>query len=201
MTMQRLWPHFDQFSGGGFALLPDYDPVWLRCLDEVLARLKGLAGEGRLPGIAAASIVAAEQCQLDPFFAPVDKGGQGLAYPGILVWLPQQESYTPSAGPNDRDEIVYPVAISFVDKGSGVTGTDAMIASRPARRRHMLWRERVSRRFRFASWPDITEIRESNVRYLAYAVPEVYRNNDLFHGAIVIDFVSWETRDSSDDGT
>lgn len=199
MTMQRLWPHFEQFFGGGFALTPDYDPVWLRCQDEVVDRLKAMATAGRLPGIVAASIVAAEQCQLAPFFNAVDQGGLAVAYPGILVWLPQNENYATAAGPNDRDEIVYPVAISFVDKGSGVTGTDAMIASRPARRRHMLWRERVSRRFRFGTWPEIPEIRESNVRYLAYAVPEIYKSNDLFHGAIVIDFVAWETRDADDD--
>jgi len=196
MTMQRLWPHFEQFSGGGFALAPDYDPVWLRCQDMVLSTLRTLAGEGRLPGIAAASIVAAEQPYVKPFFGATAEGGQALAYPGIIVWPYQQEQHNFNAGTNDRDEIVYPVAVSFVDKGSGKTGTDAMIISRTARRRHMLWRERVSRRLRFGTWPTITEVRESNVRYQLYAIPELYRGNDLFHGAIVVDFTAWESRDA-----
>ncbi len=84
-------------------------------------------------------------------------------------------------------------------KGSGITGADAMIKSRSARRRHMLWRERVSRRFRFGTWPTLPEVRESNLRYLPYCVPEFYRNNDLFHGAVIVDFTAWESRDSADD--
>jgi len=48
---------------------------------------------------------------------------------------------------------------------------------------------------RFGTWPTITEIRESNVRYSLYAIPEQYRSNDIFHGAIIVDFIAWETRD------
>ena len=194
MTMNRLWPHFDQFAGGA-VVLADYDPVWLRCCDLVLRKLRTLAGEGRLDGIAATSIVAAELPHVKPFFGATTEGGQALAYPGIIVWPFQQESYDPSAAQNDRDEIVYPVAISFVDSGSGTTGDNAMIKDRAARRRHMLWREKVSRRFRFGTWPTITEVQKSNVRYQLYAIPEQYRSNDLFHGAVVVDFTAWETRD------
>lgn len=197
MTMARLYPHFDQFSGGGSTLLPEYDPVWLRCLEEVVDRLKGLAGNGKLPGIVAASVVSAEQPDASQLFGDSAKA-RGLAYPGIIVWPFQQEGYAPGEGTNERDEITYPVAVSFVDKGSSTTGDDAMIVNRAAYRRHMLWRERVSRRFRFASWPEINEVRESNVRYQLYALPSEYRNSDLFHGAIIVDFIAWETRDSDD---
>jgi hypothetical protein len=200
MTMQRLWPHFSQLSGGFFGGYSSdvYDPVWLRCLDLVLETLQDMAAGAELEEIASASIVGAEQPYLKPFFGTAAEGGQALAYPGIIVWPFQQEGYDPAAASNNRDEIVYSVAVSFVDKGSGKTGTNAMITDRDAWRRHMLWRERVSRRFRFATWPTITEIQKSNVRYQLYALPEQYRSNDIFHGAVVIDFTAWETRD---DGT
>jgi hypothetical protein len=180
-----------------FVVAPSaYDPVWLRCQDMVLSTLRTLAGEGRLPGIAAASIVAAEQPYVKPFFGATTDGGQALAYPGIIVWPYQQEQHNFNAGTNERDEIVYSVAISFVENGSSATGTDAMIADRAAHRRHMLWREKVSRRFRFGTWPTLPEIRESNVRYQSYALPEQYRFHDIFHGAVVVDFTAWEGRDS-----
>jgi hypothetical protein len=197
MTMQRLWPHFaqlgDGFAGGFGTDL--YDPVWLRCLELVVSELQGLAGSGVLEEIAEASIVAAELPSVAEIFGAAPKGS-AVAYPGIIVWPFQQEQHDPAGGPNDRDEITYPVAISFVDKGAGVTGTDSMVRSRAARRKHMLWREKASRLFRHGTWPTITEIRESNVRYQLYAIPEQYRSADLFHGAIVVDFIAWETRDS-----
>jgi hypothetical protein len=198
MTMQRLWPHFDQLGGGFFGGFSSdvYDPVWLRCIDAVLESLQAMAADARLEEIASASIVVAEQPYVKPFFGSTAEGGLALAYPGIIVWPYQQEAHPLAAGPNNRDEIVYPVAISFVDKGSGVTGTNAMFKDREAYRRHMLWREKVSRRFRKGTWPTITEVRESNVRYQLYAIPELYRGNDLFHGAIIVDFTAWESRDA-----
>lgn len=195
MTTPRIFPFF-QSSGGFFGAgdAPVYDPVWLRCMEEVVAALQGLAGSGELEGIAEESIVAAELPSVAEIFGAAPKGS-AVAYPGIIVWPFAQEQHDPSEGPNDRDVITYPVAVSFVDKGAGVTGTGSMIQSRAARRLHMLWREKVSRRFRQGSWPTITEIEKSNVRYQLYAIPEQYRSADLYHGAIVIDFVSWETRD------
>ncbi len=80
--------------------VPVYDPVWLRCQDFVGQRLRAMATAGRLEGIAAESIVCAEQPYVAPFFGTVSAACQGLAYPGIMVWLPQQEGYTPAAGPN-----------------------------------------------------------------------------------------------------
>lgn len=197
MTTPRIFPFFSS-SGGFFGAgsEPEYDPVWLRCMEATVAALQGLAGSGVLEEIAEESIVAAELPSVAEIFGAAPKGS-AVAYPGIIVWPFQQEQHDPAGGPNDRDEITYPVAISFVDKGAGVTGTDSMVRSRTARRKHMLWREKASRLFRHGTWPTITEIRESNVRYQLYAIPEQYRSADLFHGAIVVDFIAWETRDSA----
>lgn len=196
MTMQRLWPHFaqlgDGFAGGFSADL--YDPVWLRCIDLVVSELEGLAGSGDLEEIASTSIIAAEQPWAERIFG-TNAASLQLAYPGIIVWPFQQEVHNAGEGPNDRDEIVYPVAISFVEKGADVTGDDAMLVDRTAHRRHMIWREKVSRKFRKGTWPTITEIRESDVRYQLYAIPELYKSPGLFHGAIIVDFKAWEARD------
>lgn len=193
MTMARLWPFFDQFAGG-FVPAVDYDPVWLRCLEATVEAIKGLAGDGRLPGIAATSVVLLEQPLVSLYFGTDDAGNSLLPYPGIIVWPWSRESIADFS--NLREEIGYPVAVSFVEKGSGSTGTNAMVASRTAMRKHMMWREKVSRRFRKAVWADIGEIEQSNVRPDVYAIPDAYKNADLFHGATIIDFQAFEGRDS-----
>ena len=194
MTMARLWPFFDQFGGSGYLPAADYDPVWLRCLEATVDAIKTLAGDNRLPGIAATSVVLLEQPLVSLYFGTDDGSNELLAYPGIIVWPWSRESVLDFS--NIREEIGYPVAVSFVDKGAGSTGTDAMVASRAEIRKHMLWRERVSRRFRKAVWSDISEVEQSNVQPDVYAIPEAYKNADLFHGATIIDFQAFEGRDA-----
>lgn len=195
MIFPKLLPFLDEFGfGGGLALAPDYDPVWLRCQDAVTAALVAMAVAGDLPEIAAASIIDAEQPDVSRLFGSTGKCAT-LSYPGAIVWPFQQESSDIAAGSNLLDEIVYPVAISFVDKGSGSTGAEGMIVNRAARRRHMLWREKVSRKFRHYL-ADIREVRDVYIRYQLFALPSAYKNDDLFHGAIVVDFISQETRDN-----
>jgi hypothetical protein len=108
-----------------------------------------------------------------------------------------QEMTDIAAGANLVDEIVYPISISFVDKGAGVTGTSYMVGSDEAREKHMYWREKVSRKFRHFLCADITEIRDVYIRPGVYAVGSTYQSDDLYHGAIVVDFYSRETRDNS----
>lgn len=174
---------------------PSYDPVWLRCLEAARDALQEMADDGKLAGISSESIIVLEQPQVGRFFGPLADGSTGLDFPGIILWPGLPESSDPAGGSNERDEIAYRIAVSFVDKGSGATGTGAMVASRSAMRLHMLWRERVSRRFRLARWPEIDESLRSYAKPDAYAIPEAYRNEDLFHGFYVIEFTSWEGRD------
>lgn len=194
----KLLPFLDdEFGfdlGGGLALAPDYDPVWLRCQDAVLNALVEMAEAGELPGIAAASIIAAEQPDVSRLFGSTGKC-LTLSYPGLIVWPFQQEATNIADGSNLLDEITYSVAISLVDKGSGATGADGMIVNRSLRRRHMLWREKISRKFRHYL-ADIREVRDVYIRYQLFAIPSAYKNDDLFHGAIVVDFISQETRDN-----
>lgn len=194
----KLLPFLDdEFGfdlGGGLALAPDYDPVWLRCQDAVLNALVEMAEAGELPGIAAASIIDAEQPDVSKLFGTSGKCRQ-LDYPGLIVWPFQQESTNIADGDNLRDEITYPVAISLVDKGSSATGEDGMIVNRATRRRHLLWREKISRKFRHYL-ASIREVRDVYIRYQLFAIPSAYKNDDLFHGAIVVDFISQETRDN-----
>jgi hypothetical protein len=193
MTMARLWPFFDQFAGG-FVPVAEYDPVWLRCLEATVDAIKTLAGDGRLPGIDADSVILLEQPLVSLYFGTDDAGNSLLSYPGIIVWPWSRESVLDFS--NLREEIGYPVAVSFVDKGAGSTGTSAMVASRAKIRQHMLWREKVSRRFRKAVWSEIAEIEQSSVRPDVYAIPDAYKNADLFHGATIIDFQAFEGRDA-----
>jgi hypothetical protein len=196
LTFAKLLPFLDEFGlYGGSSFESPYDPVWLRCQDAVLLALRELAGEGRLPGIAEESIIAVEQPDVSRFFGAGAQNSQ-LEYPGILVWPYQRETSEVATGSNLLDEITYPVAISFCDKGSSSTGTAAMVGSRAARRKHMTWREMVSRRFRHFECPEITEIRDVYIRYELYALPSEYRHSDVYHGAIVVDFISRETRDN-----
>ncbi len=117
----KLLPFLDDefgFGAYGIAEAPDYDPVWLRCQDAVLNALVEMAEAGELPGIAAASIIAAEQPDVSRLFGSTGKC-LTLSYPGLIVWPFQQEASDVAAGSNLLDEITYPVAISIVDKGSG----------------------------------------------------------------------------------
>jgi len=196
MLFAKLLPFFDEFGFDGFSLAPDYDPVWLRCQDAVRNTLVEMAEAGLLPNIDAASIINVEQPLVSRFFGT---NGQNdtLDYPGIMVWPYQQETTEISAGSNLLDEITYPIAISMVDKGSGKTGTDSMAGSRTQRRKHMLWREKISRRFRHFTCPLITEVRDVYIRPNLYAIPSNYQTDDLYHGAIVVDFISRESRDNN----
>lgn len=193
----KILPFLDDFGFvevGGLTLAPDYDPVWLRCQEAVLSALVAMADAGDLAGISSANIVAAEQPDVSRLFGSTGKC-LTLSYPGAIVWPFQQESTNIADGDNLRDEITYPVAISLVDKGSSATGEDGMIVNRATRRRHLLWREKISRKFRhFLATP--AEIRDVYVRYQLFAIPSAYKNDDLYHGAIVVDFISQETRDN-----
>lgn len=193
----KLLPFFGEFGfRDGLNLSPEYDPVWLRCQEAVLSALVAMADGGDLLGISSASLVAAEQPDVSRLFGATGKC-LTLDYPGAIVWPYQQESTDIAAGSNLLDEIVYPVAISLVDKGSGATGENGMIVNRAARRRHMLWREKISRRFRhFLDLATLPEVRDVYIRYQLFALPSAYKNDDLFHGAIVVDFISQETRDN-----
>ena len=157
---------------------------------QIAARdaLRAMADAGRLPGIVSASIIDAEQPDVSKLFGSDGKCLQ-LDYPGIIVWPFQQESTDVTSGNNLQDEIVYPVALSFVDKGSSATGANGMIVNAESRKRHALWRQRASRKFRhfLTSVPHIWDV---YIRYQLYAIPSIYKNDDLFHGAIVVDFAA-----------
>jgi hypothetical protein len=195
-TFAKLLPFLDEFGlFGGSSFESPYDPVWLRCMDAVLSTLRGLAGEGVLPGIVEASIIAVEQPNVTQFFGANAQNAQ-LSYPGIMVWPAENERTAIAEGNNLQDEIVYPVGIAFADSGAGVTGANSMVGSKSARRRHMTWREKISRKFRHFLCPEIPEIRDVYIRPGVYAVPSMYKNDDLFHGAIIVDFFSQEDRDN-----
>lgn len=199
LLFAKLLPFLDEFGIYGSSFEGYYDPVWLRCQDAVLVALRDMADAGRLPGMSTASIIAVEQPLVSRFFGT---GAQNvetpLEYPGAMVWPFQQEATDIAAGSNLLDEITYPVAISLVDKGSSATGTSSMVGSKASRRRHMTWRENISKRFRHFECPGITEIRDVYIRPQLYAIPSVYQNDDLYHGAIVVDFISRESRDDGE---
>lgn len=193
----KILPFLDDFGFvgvGGITLAPDYDPVWLRCQEAVLSALVAMADAGDLAGISSASIVAAEQPDVSRLFGSTGKC-LTLSYPGAIVWPFQQESTNIADGDNLRDEITYPVAISLVDKGSSATGEDGMIVNRATRRRHLLWREKISRKFRHYL-ANIRQVRDVYIRYQLFAIPSAYKSDDIYHGAIVVDFISQETRDN-----
>ena len=204
VTFNRLLPFLDDSFGfsGGFSgtveVVEVYDPVWLRCQDAVTEALQALATAGELEGISADSVIACELPDVKRYF------GEGatdvddpLDFPGIMVWPYQQEVSEIAAGDNLRDEIVYPIAVSVIDKGSHKTGVNSMAVSRSARRLHMLWREVISNKFRhFDVGVDLPEIRDVYVRPGVYAIDAAYRANNIYHGVYVIDFYSLETRAS-----
>lgn len=196
-TFAKLLPFLDGFGfAPGVLAAHDYEAVWFRCQSAVTAALVAMADAGRLPNIVAASIVDAEQPDVSKLFGPEGKCKK-LDYPGLIVWPFQQEATIVTDGSNLTDDIMYSVAVSFVDKGSGATGPNAMIVNPAARARHKLWRERVSRKFRHFQVPEIREVFDVYVRYQLYAVPSIYKNDDLYHGAIVVDFKCQETRDNN----
>ena len=159
-----------------------------------MSALVAMADAGDLAGISSASIVAAEQPDVSRLFGSTGKC-LTLSYPGAIVWPFQQESTNIADGDNLRDEITYPVAISLVDKGSSATGEDGMIVNRATRRRHLLWREKISRKFRHYL-ANIRQVRDVYIRYQLFAIPSAYKSDDIYHGAIVVDFISQETRDN-----
>jgi len=202
--VRRILPFLDGFGFGdsgyvvGLAGVEVYDPVWLRCQDAVTEALQALATAGELEGISADSVIDCELPDVKRYF------GEGatdvddpLDFPGIMVWPYQQEVSEIAAGDNLRDEIVYPIAVSVIDKGSHKTGVNSMAVSRSARRLHMLWREVISNKFRhFDVGVDLPEIRDVYVRPGVYAIDAAYRANNIYHGVYVIDFYSLETRAS-----
>ena len=40
------------------------------------------------------------------------------------------------------------------------------------------------------------EVRDVYIRYQLFAIPSAYKSDDIYHGTIVVDFISQETRDN-----
>lgn len=194
----RLWPFFDQFSTG-YVAVKEYDPVWLRCLEAVHEAIVALD----LEGVDTDSIIMLE-FPLEDFFAKNEAAHTEtkLPLPGIVVWPMNNETTDPAAGTNAEDEIKYPIGVSIVDRGIGSMppgmSDEAKASRRATMRRHMLWREQISERFRHAAWPDLNESGEvvvgCYVEPKLYAIPEAYRLRDLYHGAVVVNFTAWQGR-------
>lgn len=151
---------------------PDYRSVWERCILAVKDTIDGLA----LADITSAKIVAEWWPKILREMTPQP--------PCILVSPFGAEEYPPT-GVNDEDDVGYPVSVVIVDR---INNESAAQMSRD-----LLWREQISRVFRFQRLAGVGEIYNSFVQPDVVVHPDAFAHN-LLVSTILFRFVSREPR-------
>lgn len=145
-------------------------PVHYRCLQAVQAKIQSLS----LSGIDNSRVVIRK--------LPTDRGG--LALPCCIVSPPGNESM--EGGTNERDDVGYPCAVTFVDAIDGDLGTTNMS-------RDLLWRQKAMRAVRNQGLSGVSEIYQVRVEPYAVIDPKAVPEN-LWVGSFLARCVSREVR-------
>lgn len=151
---------------------PDYKSVWERCVLAVKDTIDGLA----LDGIASANVVAEWWPKILKNMTPRP--------PAVLIAPFASEDY-PNTGVNDQDDVGYPVIVVMVDKLNSESAANMT--------RDLLWREQISRVFRFQRLAGVPEIYNSQIQPDVVVHPDAYANN-LLVSTLLFRFVSRESR-------
>lgn len=148
--------------------------VHYRCLVAVQEAIQGLD----LTGIADAQIYRMN--------LPTDRNTQAtITLPCVIVSQPGQELEL--EGTNLRDDIGYPVLITFVDKNNQNTTANQA--------RDLLWRQRVYRLFRHQrTITSVTEIERCEVEPGPIIDPGLFQQQNLWIGSLVVRCISREVR-------
>lgn len=110
--------------------------------------------------------------------------GMSPAPPCVLVAPFSAEDY-PNTGVNDQDDVGYPVLVVLVDKLNNDSAANMT--------RDLLWREKVSRVFRFQRLAGVPEVYNSDIRPDVVVHPDAYANG-LLVSSILLRFISRESR-------
>ena len=114
----KLLPFLRQSSDSARLVSRITIPYGCVAKNRYMMRLVAMADAGDLVDMSSANIVAAEQPDVSRLFGSTGKCATQIIR--AIVWPFLQESSDIAARSNLLDEIVYPVAISFVDKGIGI---------------------------------------------------------------------------------
>lgn len=164
----------DNFSQSYFRPLvdPTYRSVWERCVVAVKDTIDGLT----LDGIDSTRTLAAWWPKILKNMTPQP--------PAILVAPFASEDY-PNIGVNDEDDVGYPVIVVMVDKLNNDSAANMT--------RDLLWREQISRVFRFQRLAGVNEIYNSQIQPDVVVHPDAYANG-LLVSTLLFRFVSREPR-------
>ena len=164
----------ENFSQSYFRPLVDAvaKSVWERCVLAVKETIDGLT----LSGITTAKAVAEWYPKILREMTPQP--------PAILVAPFASEDY-PNTGVNDEDDVGYPVIVVIVDAINAQSSTSM--------NRDLLWREQISRVFRFQRLAGVPEVYISQIAPDVVVNPDAYANN-LLVSAVLFRFVSREPR-------
>jgi hypothetical protein len=164
----------ENFSQNYFRPLvdPEYRSVWERCVLAVKDGINDLT----LDGVAAAKVVA-------EWWPKILKGMDPVP-PAVLVAPFAAEDYPPT-GVNDQDDVGYPVVVVLVDKLNNDSAANMT--------RDLLWRERISRAFRFQRLAGVPEIYNSAIQPDVVVHPDAYAHG-LLVSTLLFRFVSREDR-------
>jgi hypothetical protein len=154
---------------------------WLSVYGRVLSATQQLIRSLGLDGIDPASVVVQK--------LPVDRllgADGGVTLPAILI-TPQGESVDPAGGTNLRDDILYAVRVTLVDRDNQeptlVAGVD----------RFFVWRQRIARAFRNQPLAAVAEIYTTRLDPGDVVDAAAWQKN-LFSSALTLRFVSREPR-------
>lgn len=162
------------FSQNYFRPLVDqeYQSVWERCVLNVKDTIDGLT----LDGITTAKTLAQWWPKILRNMTPEP--------PAILIAPFASEDY-PNTGVNDEDDVGYPVVVVMVDKINNEGAVNM--------RRDLLWREQISRVFRYQRLAGVPEIYNSQIQPDVVVHPDAYAHG-LLVSSILFRFVSREPR-------
>lgn len=164
----------ENFSQSYFRPLvdPTYRSVWDRCTVAVRDTIDGLT----LDGIASAKVVAEWWPKILRNMTPEP--------PAVLVAPFASEDY-PQTGVNDEDDVGYPVVVVMVDKLNNESAANMT--------RDLLWREQISRVFRFQRLAGVPEIYNTLIQPDVVVHPDAYAHG-LLVSTLLFRFVSREER-------
>lgn len=164
----------ENFSQSYFRPLVDatYRSVWDRCVFNVKDTIDGLT----LSGIASSKIIAEWWPKILRNMTPQP--------PAILVAPFAAEDY-PNTGVNDEDDLGYPVIVVMVDAINNDAAANMT--------RDLLWREQISRVFRFQRLAGVPEIYTCQIQPDVVVHPDAIANG-LLVSTLLFRFVSREPR-------
>lgn len=147
-----------------------------QCLVAAQARIQALT----LAGITSSNIIIRK--------IPTDRdiGGDGTYdFPAIVISPLGIENQPPSGGTNARDDVGYPVLISFLAADNQDLTTN--------RERYLKWRETVNRAFRSQRLTGVSEVYICRVQPGPIVSPAAFWKN-VYHSSLLVQCISRETR-------